>query len=286
MKPEGIVMNDRTRIVFAFLPVITILILFYFWPLLETIEASVHRGDEFIGLERFIGFLSDEGFVNAFLFSTELAILSTLISAVSAVIIAMALRDTFIGKRISVFLFQTNISIPHIAMATMVILMLAPTGWFSALSYQMGWIDNWFEFPDLAKGDSMFGVVFSFVLKFTPFVGMAVLAVLQSMSRDYELQSRSLGVGRFRTFIHVTLPAILPAVVSTSMIVFAYAFGCYEVPNVLVRRTTLSMLVYNTYYDTYNPDCRPEAFAAALVIAVVTISVSAIYLYVTRRKRT
>jgi len=279
-------MNGRTKIVLFFLPVIAILLLFYLWPLLETVSASVHRGDEFIGLERFVGFLSDQRFLDAFLFSTELAVISAVISAMLAVVIAMALRDSFIGKRISVFLFQTNISIPHIAMATMVILMFAPTGWFSALWYQMGWIDDWFEFPDLANGDSMFGVVLSFVLKFTPFVGMAVLAVLQSMSRDYELQSRSLGVGKVRTFIHVTLPAIMPAVVSTSMIVFAYAFGCYEVPNVLVRRTTLSMLVYNTYYDYYNPDCRPDAFAAALVIALVTISVSAVYLYITRRRST
>ncbi|MGN1044765.1 MAG: ABC transporter permease [Candidatus Methanomethylophilaceae archaeon] len=277
-------MRDGVKIALAFAPVIVILALFFLWPLCETIRASVCRGGEFIGLERFADFLSDREFIDAFLFSTEIAILSTAISVISAVVISLALRDTFVGKRISVFLYQTNISIPHIAMATMVIFMFSPTGWFSALSYQMGWIDNWYEFPDLAKGDSMFGVVFSFVLKFTPFIGLAVLAVLQSLSRDYEDQSRSLGVGRMKTFLHVTLPAILPAIVSTSMIVFAYSFGCYEVPNVLVRRTTLSMLVYNRYYDFYNPDCRPEAFAAALVIAAVTLTVSVVYLYVTGRK--
>lgn len=276
--------SRKLKLILSFLPVIIITFFFYFLPLLETVKYSVFRGEDFIGLERYTDFLNSPRFTHAFGVSLEISILSTIISIAIGVLIAMALRDTFIGKRISVFLFQMNISIPHIAIATMVVFLLSPTGVLSAIFYNEGWIDNWTQFPKLIFDSSVFGVIFSYCLKFIPFIGMAVLAVLQSLPRDFEMQSRSLGVGKIKTFINVVLPAIMPAIASTSMIVFAFSFGCFEVPNILLRDVTLPTLIYDSYNNYYDPEGRPMAYAAAIILSMITISVSAIYLYITSKK--
>ena len=277
--------DSRLKIAIGFLPVLIITLLFYFLPLFETLKYSMVRGDEFIGLERYVDFLSNPKFIHAFTTSFEISVLSTIFSIVLGVIVALALRDTFVGKRISLFLFQMNISIPHIVIATMVVLLLNPTGFISAFFYNEGWISNWTEFPKIIYDSSIGGVVFSYCLKFIPFIGMAVLAVLQAFPRDFELQSRSLGVGKWKTFVHVLLPAIMPAVVTTSIIVFAFSFGCFEVPNILLRDTTMPTLIYNSYYDYYDPEGRPMAYAAAMMLSLITISVSVIYLYLTTKRR-
>lgn len=271
--------------VIAFLPVLTIIAIFYFYPLYVTFERSMLRGDEFIGLERYFNFLSDPNLTRAFVNSFRISLLSTVISIILGVIIALALRDTFVGKRISAFLFQMNISIPHIAVATMVVFLLGPVGIMSSLSYQMGWIDNWTDFPKIINDASPWGVIFSYSLKFVPFIGMAVLAVLQSFPREFEYQSRTLGVGRFSTFIHVTLPAIIPAIATSSMIVFAFSFGCYEVPTILLRDVTVPTLIYNSFYDYYNPEGRPTGYAAAIMLTAMIIVIASIYLYLTSRGR-
>ena len=269
--------------VIAFLPVLIIIAIFYVYPLYVTFERSMLRGDEFIGLERYFNFLSDPNLTRAFVNSFRISLLSTVISIILGVVIALALRDTFVGKRISVFLFQMNISIPHIAVATMVVFLLGPVGMMSSLSYQMGWIDNWTDFPKIINDASPWGVILSYGLKFIPFIGMAVLAVLQSFPKEFEYQSRTLGVGRFNTFLHVTLPAIIPAIATSSIIVFAFSFGCYEVPTILLRDVTVPTLIYNSFYDYYNPEGRPTGYAAAIMLTAMITVIASLYLYLTSR---
>ena len=135
------------------------------------------RGEDFIGLERYADFLSDATFLHAFTTSLRISLISTAVSIVLGVAIALALRGTFAGKRVSLFLFQINISIPHIAMATMVVFLLGSVGLVSSIAYQMGWISNWTDFPKMIHDVSPFGIVVAYSLKFIPFIGEAFTAM-------------------------------------------------------------------------------------------------------------
>ena len=273
-------MKDTYKIVLSFVPVIILISLFFIYPIAITLDRSMQDlSGAYIGFSRYTKLFANPKFVDAFWYTVEISVISTVISAVLAIIIALALRETFIGKRITLFLYQTNISIPHLAAATMVVMLLAQTGIISAFAYHLGLIDSWSEFPSLVKGYSSFGTIFSYSLKFTPFIGMAVLSVLQSFSRDMEDQSAMLGVGKIRTFFYVTWPVIRPAVYSASMIVFCFAFGSYDVPMVLGRSTTLSILAYNSYNNPYDPAGIYDGYAVSMVIALITLTITAIYLY-------
>ena len=60
-----------------------------------------------------------------------------------------------------------------------------------------------------------------------------MLAILQSVGEDYEQAAQSLGANRWQQFRYVTLPLIMPGVLSASVIVFAFTFGAYEIPAIL-----------------------------------------------------
>lgn len=267
------------------LPISLVVLVFFYLPLANTFLSSLKDLDgTFIGFDRYTGLLAEEGFLDAVGFTLYIAVLSTVLSVVLAVIMALALRDTFVGRRLALFLNQMNISMPHMIVATMMIYLLGQKGFASAVLMNAGMIDSWNEFPLLVEFSSPYGVIISYTLKFAPFVCMSVLAVLQSMSRDYEDQSYSLGVGRMRTFAHVTLPAIWPAILSTSIMSFMYAFGSYEVPAILLHREVASTYVYNRYFDFYNPTGTLEGYAGSIIITAIVLMLSSILLYISAKR--
>jgi putative spermidine/putrescine transport system permease protein len=65
---------------------------------------------------------------------------------------------------------------------------------------------------------------------------------------------------------------IMPGVISTSVIVFAFTFSNYEIPLLLGVRspTTLPVLAFRQYQD---PDLalRPEAMAISVILALIAL---------------
>jgi putative spermidine/putrescine transport system permease protein len=122
------------------------------------------------------------------------------------------------------------------------------------------------------------------VWKETVFIGVVVLAALSGAAAALEDAARTLGAGPWRRFRHVTLPVITPALVSTSVIVFAFSFGSYEVPLLLGQPfpSTLPVVAYQSYVDT-DLTARPRAMAIAVVIAVVVTLVVLAYTVLTER---
>jgi putative spermidine/putrescine transport system permease protein len=95
---------------------------------------------------------------------------------------------------------------------------------------------------------------------------------------QYEEIAQTLGANRWQRFRFVLLPLILPGVLSTSIIVFAYVFANYEIPLLLGVRhpTTLPVLAFENYQD---PDLslRPQAMAVSVILAVLAIGLLVTY---------
>ena len=83
------------------------------------------------------------------------------------------------------------------------------------------------DIPALTNDRGAVGIIAEYVWKETVFIGVVVLAALARGVGDYEDLARTLGAGRWKRFWHVILPLITPAIVSTSVIVFAFGFGAF-----------------------------------------------------------
>lgn len=273
-------MKENVRNAITLAPPLALLLLFFFIPLMLSVKNSVNDvNGEFIGISTYVDVLNDPRFVDAFVYTFGFSLVSTVVAVVAAVVIAMAIRGTFLGKKISLFLFQMNVSIPHLSVAAMMLFLLLPTGFLSSLSYQMGLIDSYSEFPDIVKGSGSAGIIISFAWKFTPFIGLAVLSVLQSAVPDYERQAATLGIGPWNRFRHITLPMIAPAIIMTSIVSFAYAFGSYEVPLLLGIKQTLVAESYNMFRSIYGLDHLDRAYVISNIITVITLALAAVYFW-------
>lgn len=101
-------------------------------------------------------------------------------------------------------------------------------------------------FIRLGLVDTLFGVVLVHLLPSLPYMIMVMSGVFANYNVEFEQQAYSLGAGRIRTFVHVTLPAILPGIVTGSLFVFLISWSQY-ILTVLIgggRVITLPVLLF------------------------------------------
>lgn len=236
-------------------------------------------------LDAYVAVLTDPDFLRSFLLTFHISFTSTLISAVIAIAAALMLRRTFVGRGAINFLFQLNLTVPHIVGAVGVLYLFSQSGFFARMAAEIGLIARPAEFPALVHDPYAIGIILQYVWKEVPFIGIIVLAQMQALGTDFEAVARSLGASRWQAFRHVLLPLILPGLLSASVIVFAFTFGAYEVPLLLgaSHPQALPVLAYKTYTDV-DLAARPEAMAMAVVIALLSGLMIWIYLRATRAR--
>ena len=226
-----------------------------------------------LGFDHFARVLTDPDFLGSFGLTFYLAGLSTVIAAVLSV--AAALTLVSLQTRWIHFIFQIPLTVPHLVIAVAVVLLLAPAGLFSRAAVALGLLQGPADFPLLVNDTWGVGIILVYVWKEVPFITLMILAVLRHSGRDLLDVGRTLKAGPWQRFRYITLPVILPALGAASLIVFAYAFGAFEVPYLLGRTHPMTLPVWAyKHYSDIDLLARPEGIATGIVIAlVVTVAV-------------
>lgn len=237
-----------------------------------------------LGVQAYRDLVDDVEVRASLLLTFRLALVSTALSAVIAVAAALLLRATRRGRRAATFLFTLNLPVPHLVGAAAMLLLLGQSGLLSRVLHALGLVDVPADAPVLTNDSFGWAIVAEYVWKEVPFIGVVVLAALSGGVADLESAARTLGAGPWQRFRFVVLPLITPAVVSTSVIVFAFTFGSYEVPLLLGQPfpATLPVVAYSAYTDT-DLTARPRAMAIAVLIAVLVSIVVLAYTALTER---
>ena len=251
---------------------------------LQSLGYQPFLGTTALTLDAYRG-LVDDVEVRASLWLTfRLALLSTVVSAVLAVGCALLLRSTRRGRRLATLVFSINLPVPHLVGAAAMLLLLGQSGLLSRVLFALGLVDSPADAPALTNDAFGWAILAEYVWKETPFIGVVVLAALSGGVADLEGAARTLGAGPWQRFRFVVLPLITPAVLSTSIIVFAFTFGSYEVPLLLGQPfpSTLPVVAYSAYTDT-DLTARPRAMAIAVVTALLVTMVVVAYSVLTER---
>lgn len=197
--------------------------------------------------------------------------ISTLISTLLAILFAITLHRPLYHSRSLLFLFQLNIPIPHLVGGIGMLLLLGQSGLLARMAYNLGWIRESAAFPILIEDRYAVGIIAHYVWKSSCFIGITLLAALRVLDQNLEAAAITLGATRWQTFRHITFPLITPALYSSSVLVFAFIFGSFEVPYLLGRRfpSTLPVLAYRAYTDV-NLDNRPLSMAINIIITIIS----------------
>lgn len=235
-------------------------------------------------LDAYASIFGDPVFWESLGLSLRIAFLSTGISIVLAVASALLIFHTDRGRRGITFIYQFNLPIPHIVGGVAMLLLLSQSGLFSRVGFALGLTDAPADFPALTNDRWGFAIIAEYVWKETVFIGVVVLAALSGGVAEYEELARTLGAARWKRFWHVILPLITPAIVSTSIIVFAFSFGAFEIPFLLGQPypAALPVMAYRSYTDV-DLNSRPEAMAISVVIAAIVAVLVFVYMWVGRR---
>ena len=282
-------MSDKLKIGLLLFPALSIIVVLFFGGLLIGLMLSFNYmpiiGLNEPNLSAYVSVFTDKEFYLSFLLTFHIAFTSTVISCILAVGAALLLRRQFIGRAIVNFLFQLNLTVPHLVGAIGILYLFSQSGSFARLAAQWGMIAGPSDFPALIFDPYAIGIILQYVWKEIPFIGVIVLANMQSIGEDYESVSRSLGASRWQSFRYVLLPLIFPGMLSASVMVFAFTFGAYEIPALLGANypAALPVLAYRSYTDV-DLAARPEAMAMAIVIALLSAVMIYFYVRFSRRK--
>ena len=281
-------MSDRLRIILLLAPALLVIVVLFFGGLAAGLLRSFNYmpviGLTDPGIGAYVALFTSREFYHALLLTVHISFTSTLISCVLAIGAALLLRRSFIGKPVINFLFQLNLTVPHLVGAIGILYLFSQSGSFARLGYQWGLIARPADFPALVFDPYAIGIILQYVWKEVPFIGVIVLANMQAIGTDYESVARSLGASRWQSFRHVLLPLIFPGVLSACVMVFAFTFGAYEIPAILGQTypVALPVLAYRKYTDV-DLAARPEAMALAIVIALFSTVMIWAYVHYSRR---
>jgi len=107
-----------------------------------------------------------------------------------------------------------------------------------------------------------------------PFMIWAVSASVNALDPDLEHAAANCGAPPLATFFTVTLPAVMPGVITGSLIMFILAVNEFIVSLLLTdaRIVTLPVLIYNSIRSILTPDL------AAVSVVYIVIALAAIWL--------
>lgn len=228
-------------------------------------------GENAFTLTHYTAMLLNREFQLSLFLTITVAAISTVLSAATGVGLALSVRRLAGRWPLLNALVQVPIAVPHIVMAVLLLNVISQSGLVARIAYAAGLLATPNEFPIVVNDRYSVGIVAAYVLKESPFIAVVALAMLARIGGEYEALAATLGASRWQRFRHVTFPMLAPAVVSSSVIVFAFIFGAFEVP-FLLGRPYPSMLgvVAQRRFTSIDLSERPDAIALSVLMSIIT----------------
>jgi spermidine/putrescine transport system permease protein len=180
---------------------------------------------------------------NTLVISAGAAVLATVLGTLAA----LAMRQSFRGKRGFAMLVSLRLMVPDIVLGVSIL----------ALVYSLGLQPS--RLTAIAANTT-------FDLSY---VAVVVSARLAGLDRQAELAAIDLGASSWQAFFKVTLPAILPAVVSGALLAFTMSFDDFVITYFTTGPGDTPLAV--RIYSMMRGDVTPEINAVSTVILVASL---------------
>jgi putative spermidine/putrescine transport system permease protein len=263
------------------------LLFFIFIPGLGIVLALLEsvRSEGNITFGHYVDLFEEKRFMTSFLFSLTVTSISTILSLCIGLGIVKAF-SSLLKENKHKLLVWIPMLVPHFVWAYLVYLLFNQSGFFSNVFEMGGWIDDRSQFPTLVQDRNGIGIILTYVWKEVPFVTLMLLPVYATLSKSYKEIASLLGAGPYKAFWVAEWPFILPVLVETGAILFAFIFTAYEVPQLLgvTSPQLLAILAYDWFYSGSWSD-RPLAFASLVLVGLSIGGVMWLLIYFTNKKR-
>ncbi|MBV1889341.1 MAG: ABC transporter permease subunit, partial [Proteobacteria bacterium] len=200
------------------------------------------------------------------------ALAPTLIGAVLSVALALLMAKRFKAKTVAQFIYKIPMVVPYLVGVSLVIVLFANGGVIARVLFAIGAISSPADFPRLLQTSNGIGIMLVYLWKQVPFMTLVIYSNLLVLGRQDEESATLLGASRYQIFRFITLPKLLPAMVTATLIVFAFNFGSFEVPFILGAGypNTLPVEAWRLF-DSPDYANRPAAMAIVTIIVFMSM---------------
>ncbi len=179
---------------------------------------------------------------------------------------ATTVLATVLGTLAALGLTMTNLPCKGLITGIMILPMVVPI--------VITAVGMYFLFAQLGLANTHAGMIFAHTALATPFVVITVTATLQGFNRNQVRAGASLGASPATVFFKITLPQILPGVISGALFAFVTSFDDVVVALFIAgpEQYTLPRQMFAGIREKYNPTI--AAVAAMMVVISVLLLVT------------
>ena len=280
------ILQQREKIIgwLLLIPALSVLVLVFLYPIVRAFSLSLFTKNlatelqpQFSLLSNYVRMFADGRFWQSTINTSIFTIASVPLELLLGLGIALVLNQSFKGRGI----LRTIAIIPWALPTAIMGLAWAwifndEFGAINDILQRLGLINtgiNWLGQPTLA----MIALVVADVWKTTPFIGIILLAGLQSIPLDlYEAHALD-GANGWQSFKTITLPLIMPQILIALLFRFAQAFGLFDLVQVMTgggpagATETVSLYIYTTvmrYLDF--------GYGAALIVVTFLLLIAVV----------
>lgn len=256
------------------------------WPLVETFRLSFTDatlgGESYVGLENYEELWDSRRFAQTVGRTFFWMGLSVGLKLILGLIGATLLNAAVPGRALFRVLVMPPWVIP-IAIGCIGWLWLynGHFGLLSGVAQRIGLIDGPFEFLAY-KQSAFYSAIVTDVWVGTPMVTLFFLAAMQGVPRDLYEAAWVDGANRWYRFRRITIPQIMPVIVSMALLSAIWTFNSFEIIWILTEggpRSATTTLIVDTYKTAISNYKFGEGAARAVVIVVLLALFSLIYLF-------
>lgn len=185
-------------------------------------------------------------------------------------------RLRFPGKWLLDGLIHLPLVLPPVVVGYLLLVLLGTQGAIGKILYNVLGIKLVFTW----KGAAVAAAVMAF-----PLLVRAVRLSIEAVDRGLEDAARTLGAGRMRVFFTITLPLIIPGIITGTILAFARSLGEFGatimiLSNIPGKTQTLPLAIYTL---TQVPDGEAGALRLCLVALVVALAAMFFSEWISRR---
>ena len=220
-----------------------------------------------LSLDAFWAAVSSDRAVAAYTLTVWTSLVSALVNVILGVLVAWVLvRYRFPGRGLLDSLVDLPFALPTAVAGLVYSSLYAESGWYGRFLVPLG----------IQGAYSRLGIVLVLVFIGFPFVVRTLQPVLEGLEADVEEAAACLGANRFQTVARVTLPSILPAIITGFALAFARSLGEYGsvvfISGNMPFRTEIAPVLVVARLEEF-------AYGEAAAVAVVLLGISFVTLF-------
>lgn len=290
-RSSGILPATYTRWLFI-LPAVIFVLLMIVFPVAYTLYLSLHewsgsavRAPEWVGLGNYAELLTrDARFVDSVIRTFQFTIAAVLIELVLGLGVALLINGPFLGQGIVRTLILLPMVATPVAIAMAWLLMFEPTvGLFNGILRSLNlppqlWLGS--------KDQALPSLILVDVWQWMPMMALILLAGLSTLPEEPFEAARVDGANGWQRFIYLTLPLLLPTMVTAVLLRSIDALKTFDIIYTMTRGgpgfSTETINIY-AYVQSFEYFRLGSASSLLVVFFAIVLGISLIFVQVRRR---